>query len=178
MFESVIKTPLSKTAYGYHQAVWSVIRNAPDDQREFLFKVREASSAAYIKIRSHKNHHGAHEISDNLMSGHVYKFSISLTVDPDDVRGGIIGVPSINQWFKAKMEKCGVDIAAMHIDFMPGVPMGKPDAKSKPWNYRHILITGELCVMDAESAREMLLKGVGRGRAFGFGLMELEKLNG
>lgn len=178
MFESVIKAPLSQHAYGYHQAVWAALRTTPDDQRDFLFKVRESSNVAYIKIRSQKNHSGATEVKEDLKLGHVYQFSISLTVDPADVIGGIIGEPSITKWFKAKMDKSGIDIANHFIHFLPGVPMGKPDAKSKPWNYRHILITGELCVLNVEKAQELLLKGIGRGRAFGFGLLELEHLNG
>jgi len=171
MFEICIRMPAKDSAYQYHQAVWDAVRRGKSDTRDFLYRVIEVGGTALVKVRSHnKLLPTAHGMSPPE-SEKTYSLQTVLTPKPGK---GLFTEKSARSLVERKLTDSGFSVVDLHIQFLRGLTFGKPGFES--WVFRRFEVFATVTVLDERLAAEAMRRGIGKGRAFGFGMLELEEI--
>lgn len=171
MIDSFVRLPACKSAYGYHKAVWQVVRKTPDDKREFLFRIIESGDKAVARIRFRESVSDCDVGVSYPAKGECVKFSLLFSLNPEDVSGGWIEPNSVERWLRSRFSDRGASVSQVELSFLPWMPIGKDGSQ---WKFPQILGKGEFHVTDPEGVKRLLDEGLGRGRGFGFGLVEVD----
>jgi CRISPR system Cascade subunit CasE len=106
-----------------------------------------------------------------------------VTLNPgrrDKSSGAIVpirGRPNIERWFLDRAQvSWGFEVRPQYLQTLH---IGVQVFAKGPHTVTHgsATLRGELCVTNREKFRQSFLQGVGRGRAFGFGLLQLVRLS-
>jgi CRISPR system Cascade subunit CasE len=102
----------------------------------------------------------------------IFKLQTNPSVQTDGTR---ISVPLDKQldWFKHKASESGFDIEQVTITRHWPVPV---NSKDKNWIIMASLFNGSLRITDEERFGQALVSGIGRSKAYGFGLLSLAKV--
>jgi CRISPR system Cascade subunit CasE len=117
------------------------------------------------------------EIPDSFYENSEYQFDIMVNPVMEDrstgKRKAVLGEAEIAEWFAAKAERSGfkVDPQALQVDHTGLVSFLKPGGRKVMINAA--IIRGQLTSVDKEKFKEAAVKGFGRAKAFGFGLMQV-----
>lgn len=171
MREFVVHVGHFDTAYELHQKVWEVVRRAVGDGIRFLF--REAGG--YVKVR-----HSANDFGRPLLApeqGKTYSFEVLVNpLKSSTALGKKVPVASAGEAVaitKRRLENAGFRVEAIQGSFLRGAVFGKPG--TKPFRRRSFLASGTVTVADREKAVAAMLCGIGAGKRFGFGMIDLEE---
>jgi len=107
------------------------------------------------------------------------KYNFSLLVNPTKCesltkkRKAISGEENVKNWFIKKSDDFGISVKKENLEVrsMPSQKIEKPDETII--HYHRVKILGTLAVSDRGSFVRTVLQGVGRGRSFGLGLMQV-----
>jgi CRISPR system Cascade subunit CasE len=170
-----------RDAYSIHKLIYSLF---PGDTRDFLFtEIEGGSHERRVLILSHcqplipeAGEMTSKKVPENLLSYESYGFQVQLNPvvrnNGDSKCIPLIGEESIRTWFLKRQEDWGfvVDPASLEI-----FDLGIQEFQNGTKNVIHNKATfrGILTVCDRKSFRHSFEYGIGRGKAFGFGLLQV-----
>lgn len=115
-------------------------------------------------------------ISDKFLSFTCYRFEINLNpVRRDSKSGKLRPLKSINEiteWFLEKSAKCGFAIEEKYLEISINNSKIFNKGNSKV-TLNSATVKGQLNVVNRELFTKNLMEGIGRGKAFGFGLLQI-----
>ncbi len=115
-------------------------------------------------------------ISENFFRFSDYRFEIDLNPVKKEKESGkrraVIGQLDLLNWFIAHSEKWGfqADARSLEVSIKPVRQFSKDGTVC---TFNHAFFRGSLHVTDQEKFRESFFAGLGHGKAFGFGLLQL-----
>lgn len=122
-------------------------------------------------------------VNEQFLNHQHYRFQVTLNpAKRDRDTGKIIGLsdaPAISEWFLERCEKSWgftVKPSQLHIDQIGNQRFKKNTRTVITHSSAHL--SGQLQVCDRELFIHSIRQGIGRGRAFGFGLLQVAPLDG
>lgn len=119
----------------------------------------------------------AHPIADDFLDHPQYKFSVFINPSKKDIRSGkLIAMrtrESVFDWFVSRTEKAwgfNVNQETLQIE---NVSVQQFQKEGKTVTHGSALIKGSLTVTNKDQFMHSFTHGIGRGRAFGFGLLQI-----
>lgn len=119
-------------------------------------------------------------ISENFFRFSDYRFEIDLNPVKKEKESGkrraVTGQLDLLNWFIAHSEKWGfqADARSLEVSIKPIRQFSKDGTVC---TFNHAFFRGSLHVTDQEKFRESFLAGLGHGKAFGFGLLQLRPIS-
>ena len=120
-------------------------------------------------------------VPDEFLQHRFYKFEVTLNPTRKENKSGrrmpIKTSDAVAAWFGGKsLASWGfsVDPARLDVRMLPVMQFKKQDGP--PVTHGTARVSGMLCVENRNLFIESFNKGIGRGRAFGFGLLQIEPL--
>ncbi len=119
-------------------------------------------------------------ISENFFCFSDYRFEIDLNPVKKEKESGkrraVTGQLDLLNWFIAHSEKWGfqADARSLEVSIKPVRQFSKDGTVC---TFNHAFFRGSLHVTDQEKFRESFLAGLGHGKAFGFGLLQLRPIS-
>lgn len=119
-------------------------------------------------------------ISENFFRFSDYRFEIDLNPVKKEKESGkrraVTGQLDLLNWFIAHSEKWGfqADARSLEVSIKPVRQFSKDGTVC---TFNHAFFRGSLHVTDQEKFRESFLAGLGHGKAFGFGLLQLRPIS-
>ena len=114
------------------------------------------------------------KISDNFFNFKSYRFEIILNPVKTDIktkkRVSIINKDDLTTWFLNKINKLGFTVSSLTITNLKPITFVKNHHKCV---FNHVKFSGHLNVTDKNKFIETFKSGIGHGKAFGFGLIQL-----
>lgn len=166
MREMLIKTP-SMTLRDLHRDVWRMVHSPKDRgdcNRTFLFRLMDDEGRVLVRGPNLPNVHS--RPIQGPVKGRVYVFEATVRAVTRSKYGEkTIRPDKVPAWLGQKLQGCTV------LSCDPGRPRGF--AINQKVTLSGYDIHGILRIDDAERAATMLAKGIGRSRAYGFGLIVL-----
>lgn len=181
-----------------HRGVWSAYATTPDASRDFLF--RETGPGQYLALAPRPAPGGllyevesrpwAPELVPGLRAAFVLRAHATVNQAPaaHGQRGQRL---SLQQWLLRRDGRVDRDVLgreaqawlqrqlgeAATVEFATVVTSGKAEHKGRAGAARFDVmdLTGVLVVRDGAALRERIAAGIGRGRAFGCGLLLLRR---
>jgi CRISPR system Cascade subunit CasE len=174
-------------SYSIHKAVYSLFPKVNDEGRDFLFADMGGNfNERRILILSKRPpaipEHGTVEsknIPEAFLTGDCYGFTIRLNPTKREKNGGKIipirGRETLLEWFCSKSEGWGfiTDKESLQIQ-NSGVQTF--DKQNGQVTQNAVTFTGKLKVSDRSLFIKSFEKGIGRGKSFGFGLLQIVPL--
>ena len=116
------------------------------------------------------------ELPDDFLNHKVYRFQT--VVNPVRFSNGkrepIKYESDIAQWFSEKMKRSGADVNNIIVDKICTEKFYKSEGdKTRRIVFRKARVSGFLTVIDHELFKNMIINGFGKGRAFGYGFVQL-----
>ena len=177
-YELYQQTPRD-TPYRLHQALWRLF---PDEsERPFQYRFDSVGDKYLVLIRLADDalmgdgKAGAHLVpmGADIAPGTNYLFDIRLV--PEIRKGNtVIDTPTdadAAAWFRKKSEQHGFTVN--RIDNAASQALVFRGKRGRRITLNDTLISGELCITDANRFRDAMLKGIGRHKGFGFGLLNI-----
>ncbi len=184
--------------YEIHRALWQTFPNAPEQSRDFLFRVEQKSShQAQVLIQSQRQPKDipnsarlltSKEIELNLLEGIRLNFFLianptkTITDEqgrlnkkgkPKKCRVPLIKVEQQIDWLIRKLNSSAVvDVESVTIDKLPPLNFRKDRKRGKvqPYSFK-----GILQVNDPSLLESAIKQGIGPAKAFGCGLLSLAR---
>ena len=119
-------------------------------------------------------------ISENFFRFSDYRFEIDLNPVKKEKESGkrraVTGQLDLLNWFIAHSEKWGfqADARSLEVSIKPVRQFSKDGTVC---TFNHAFFRGSLHVTDQEKFRESFFAGLGHGKAFGFGLLQLRPIS-
>lgn len=171
--------------YTIHKLVYSLF---PGSQRKFLFLDRygDFNSRKILMVSQENPQNPAFgrieikTIPENFLKAQSYAFEVRL--NPVKRANGnkkmipVTGIPYLTEWFLGKQKNWGFNANPERLEiFDTGI---QEIAKDKNTTILHNKATfrGVLQVTESKKFQESFRNGIGRGKAFGFGLLQLQPL--
>lgn len=172
--------------YDLHKILWKTFPGRPEAKRDFLFRVDKigkdfsvlllsavepAAAEDLIKLRE------TAQLDLKLETGAVYRFALRANpvkrLSKERDRVPLVGDEELSAWLKRKFAGAAeiLESAAgkrMDIDFLKAGRWGKITA---------VDFDGCLRCEDGEALRSLLTGGIGAAKAFGCGLLLLQRAN-
>lgn len=169
-----------RDAYGIHKLVYGLFPNPP---RHFLYMDNENRSGKRILILSkekpivpQEGRVRSKEIPPNYLDWGKYAFQVKLNpvrrIDGKAVP--VIGREALTNWFLGKQASWGVEVVSdcLEVDDA-GVEVIVKGTRKITLSYA--VFRGIFNVMNRELFRKAFEHGIGRAKAFGFGLLQIVK---
>lgn len=178
MFETVLTIKGSiENAYDAHRQVWDLIRGGKDKNadRDFLFTVMNGEDYSYIKVRAESFEAAgipAMPVQRPVL-GRTYRATVLYSMHERYIHfdGGVVSEDRIERQVRSRMSEGGMEVADFSISFGKSVQVSKPGGDK--WTLRTPRVTALVTITNEEAAMRLLRSGIGRSRAFGFGMIEL-----
>ena len=174
--------------YGIHKLVYSMFPNSEDMQRDFLYlkrcgfrrnvnilvlSKRNPTIPDYCKISCKK-------IPDDYFDHSEYNFMVKVNPVKRSSESTklvpLIEYDEMIKWFCGKAEKSGMKVDPNRLDIQDkGVDRVSKGARELIFN--KATFVGNCTIVDKEAFIETFQKGFGRGKAFGFGLMQIRPVS-
>jgi len=175
-----------KDLYSIHRVVYDLF---PGDQRDFLF-VDKGGNEYFRKIlivseRAPKQPNFG-EIESKHIPDHFFnheKYAFEITVNATQRDGNTKKIKPVKEkndlakWFSKKALRNGFETSDSSLEI--GAPNAERFNHSKKGTvtYNKVTIRGKLTVKDRTQFRKTFETGIGRGKAFGFGLLQIMPIN-
>lgn len=172
--------------YTAHKLVYTLF---PEEEagRDFLFKYKETDYGKRIVILSQREPDISllpkencsikfRHIPDSYFDAEYYRFEVQINPVKRDMKTGkIIPVKGRNElvsWFCTKAVKYGFEVMpdTLSVDNTDTIIFKKGDSKI---TLGKAVFSGVLKVKDKEIFMQSFKKGLGKGKSFGFGLLEI-----
>lgn len=187
-----------KDAYGLHKVVYGLFEDVRSDAEKqgsapsgivFADKGGDFNTRQILMLSNRKPHQtpqfGQVEIrpiNSGFLAHEHYAFEV--TVNPgkrDNQTGKIVpvrGREAIAQWFLERAEKSwGFRVGPDNLQ-IDKISVQVFEKSGKTITHGCATLKGELTVIDRDRFRQSFTQGIGRGRAFGFGLLQIVPLTG
>ncbi|ACL06609.1 CRISPR-associated protein, Cse3 family [Desulfatibacillum aliphaticivorans] len=176
-----------KDVYGVHKAVYNLFPENNGQGRDFLFADKGGDwNGRKILILSHREpiqpRHGAidcREVPAAFLDWDYYGFEVVLNpVRRDNASRKLIpvrGRENLHEWFLKKAPGLGFEVEphSLQVSRM-GVEAYAKDGTMRTHNTATFI--GKLRVIDPNAFKKSFAQGIGRAKAFGFGLLQLVPL--
>lgn len=173
--------------YSIHKVVYSLFPQERGRGRDFLFveaipemnyKVILILSESYPE----KPLYGRIEskvIPESFLDYDHYQFNIKINSVKKNFESGkrypVKGIENLNNWFKKKMYRDGIEIKEELLEIVP-LNSVKFEKEGNQIVISATTFKGVLKVIDRDKFRESFKKGFGKNKAFGFGLLQLQPI--
>ena len=173
--ETVLKLdPLPETLYALHQQVWQLMAFSSDQERDFLYAVDRERGELYVRAEAPRAELGPWRALAPLAEGRRYVAVGTLAIDATRtrVRGQeafgwchpLVLERRVRPMFERFMQLHTLSISLGRIE-----PFGK-DGRATII-FRPVHVRAEGTVIDASKANAAMQHGMGRAKAFGFGVL-------
>jgi CRISPR system Cascade subunit CasE len=182
-----------KDAYSLHKVVYGLFEDVRSDAEKkasvpsgivYADKGGDFNSRQILMLSNRKPHQTPQfgfvetkAIHPDFLHHECYAFEITINPGKRDNKTGklipICGREAIEQWFKARAPKSwgfGVNAECLQIGQISVQTFKK---SGKTITHGSAALKGELTVVDRERFIQSFTQGIGRGRAFGFGLLQI-----
>ncbi len=172
--------------YAIHKFVYSLFPIEEGFSRSFLYRDKGMLMGKRILIILSKNYpicpnyveHKSKKVPERLFEYSSFSFSADLNpvkrINGKEQR--IVGIENIRNWFIEKSPSWGFQVSQQSIDISP-IKITKFNSENRNLIKQKVSINCVINVMDSSTFIQSFCKGIGRGRGFGFGLMEIIPLN-
>lgn len=173
-----------KDVYSLHKAIYSLFPEVPGQNRDFLFadkggdfngrkililSEREPLSPEYGVLSSKP-------LPDQFLSFVHYGFEIVLNPTKRNFETGKIvsirGKDDLLEWFTQRSGKHGFEVLPQSLQ-VEKLGVLKYHKNGKPCTHNTATFIGKLRVTDRDAFIQSFKQGIGRGKAFGFGLLQI-----
>ena len=173
--ETVLKLdPLPETLYALHQQVWQLMAFSSDQERDFLYAVDRDHGELYVRADAPRAELGPWRPLAPLAEGRRYAAVGTLALDStrSRVRGqeafGWCHPLVLERRIRPMFERF-MQLDALSISLGYAEPFSKDERAKIFWKPVHVRAEGT--VIDAAKANAVMQHGMGRARAFGFGVL-------
>ena len=174
--------------YDLHKLIWTCFPDRPDEKRSFLFRTEELSSGIQILLLSREQPvpipfaawDGTKSFSASFAAGSLFMFRLKANPvqrgSADRKLHAITNEAALSDWLHRKADRHGFSLKSV-----PEFSACHLAAFSKKQNQAQIAlnivdISGVLSVTDADAFAAAVRNGIGRGRAFGCGMLLLRRI--
>ena len=170
--------------YGMHKLIYQLF---PGHRRSFLFSIdnipRKGKQVLMLSQYSPQpapvGSLFSKEVPDRFWDFNRYRFRIKLNTakrNPSDRKMGPIPKEELIPWAIEKLNRIGVHIDEknMHLNRLYTLKFRKSNNTVTLFGGE---FSGILDVLNRDDFKEGVAKGIGKGKAFGFGLLELAPIN-
>jgi CRISPR system Cascade subunit CasE len=176
-------------SYSIHRTVYSLFPKIPDGGRDFLFMDKGGNfNERKILILSKRPpdvpEHGtiaSKNIPRSFLAGDYYGFEVRLNPTKREKNGGkitsIIKRENLLEWFCSKSESWGFVTNRESLQIQ-NTGVQTFDKQSGPVTQNAATFIGKLKVCDRPLFIKSFEDGIGRGKSFGFGLLQIVPLQG
>jgi CRISPR system Cascade subunit CasE len=182
-------------SYAWHRAVWEAFPGRQDEGRNFLTRVNNRGRYYEVLVLSEERptlpdwgQWQTKEIKPTFLEHDRYAFNLRANTVVKRVvrdesgerkkngrRTAIYKPDELKGWLERKAQQAGFEVE--HFDADP--PIAQPFRKDgKPGKHVRVDFRGILKVLDRSSFKETFSKGIGPAKAFGFGLLMLQPIEG
>ena len=191
-----VKTLKIKDAYGLHKVVYGLFDDVRSDVEKqastasgiiYADKGGDFNTRQILMLSNRKPHQTpqfgevqSKPIHADFLTHKRYAFDMTLNPTKRDKQTGkvvaIKGRDDIAAWFIARApQSCGFAVTAEYLQVgQMSVQVFEKDGRTV--THGSAALTGELVVTDQERFIRSFTRGIGRGRAFGFGLLQIVPL--
>jgi len=171
-------------AYSIHRVVYDLFPKKENEQRNFLFVDKGGTWQQRKILILSKDEPGSPEfgelqskkVTDEFLLFDSYGFEVVL--NPTKRESGskkvlpVLGTDALKMWFQRKSEESGfsIDENRLQISKTGVIAFNKDNAQC---TFNTATFMGVLNVVDREKFIECFKNGIGRGKGFGFGLLQL-----
>jgi CRISPR system Cascade subunit CasE len=171
--------------YGWHTGLWSSF--SPDlRQRPFLYRVDRVRGGSKIYMLSELppdplpwGNWNTKPIQPSFLQHRSYFFQ--LRANPvrrhENTAKALIDSIEVEKWFSERLSKTGLKVIASEYSPPRAERLAKKNGKTQEITFNRVDATGVVEIVDRDLFVSKWPKGIGRGRAFGFGLMLLKPLS-
>lgn len=171
-----------KDPYAIHKFVYSLF---PGDKRDFLYYDEPNTRNKQILVLSHRQpvipQYGivnSKYVPESFLQSQKYAFKALLNTErrgPDGKIQSIIGKNEVKEWFFDKTPKWGFEVNpdSLMTENQCAFIIHKGENKI---TISQALFTGELTVIDFDKFKESFENGIGRAKAWGFGMLQLKRI--
>jgi CRISPR system Cascade subunit CasE len=192
-----IKTLNIKDAYALHKVVYGLfddIRSEAEKQTStssgivYADKGGDFNTRQILMLSDRKPHQTpqfgevqSRPIHSGFLTHERYAFEVTLNPGKRDIHTGkvvpIRGREAIEQWFKVRApESWGFSVNPENLQ-TGQISVQTFEKAGKTITHGSATLKGELTVIDRERFTSSFIQGIGRGRAFGFGLLQIVPLS-
>ncbi|MFH2064524.1 MAG: type I-E CRISPR-associated protein Cas6/Cse3/CasE [Pseudomonadota bacterium] len=191
MIASVLKLSRSdckaiglKDVYGLHKIIYSLFPEIPGQKRDFLFADKGGGfNSRKILILSEREpippEYGvlsSKPVPDQFLAHNIYGFEIVLNpTKRNPETGKIVSVrkkDDLLEWFTQRCEKHGFDVLSQSLQ-VNVLGVLRYEKNGKHCTHNTATFMGKLRVTDREAFIQSFKQGIGRAKAFGFGLLQI-----
>lgn len=143
------------------------------ERKILILSNRPPSIPEYGRVESKK-------VNESFLSYDNYQFEVAVNPCKRDIKTGKV-IPikekgDIIDWFLKKAKSSwGIEVNKLNIDIKK-IGVKSFEKKGHHVTYSFAIITGQLFVIQREEFIKSFQGGLGRGKAFGFGLLQLKPL--
>jgi CRISPR system Cascade subunit CasE len=192
-----IKVLKIKDAYALHKVIYSLFEDVRTDVEKqasissgivYADKGGDFNTRQILMLSNRKPHQTpqfgevqSKPIHADFLTYERYAFDITINPTKRDKQSRKIipikGRAEIAAWFTSRaLQSWGFEVNAEHLQISQmGVQVFERDGKSI--THSSVSLKGELIVTEQENFARSFIKGIGRGRAFGFGLLQVVPLS-
>lgn len=182
---SNIKQLKIRDAYGVHKMVYSLF---PGENRDFLYvdSGGDPRGRSFLILSQREprlpssGHLECKTISDSYLNYDCYAFQVQLNpvrrLTGSKIFRPITGVINLREWFLNRQQDWGFEAKEENIQ-VEALGVKEFHRGNQKIIHNKATFKGMLIVKDRERFRRSFIHGIGRGKAFGFGLLQLRPLN-
>jgi|YNPNPStandDraft_1061719.scaffolds.fasta_scaffold16626_2 CRISPR system Cascade subunit CasE len=180
-------------SYAWHQAIWGAFPAPPGEKRNFLLRIDRRGAQFEVLVLSHKppqiqpwGRWETRQIPNSFFQFERYAFS--LRANPTQMRvkrladgsrrkngfrTGIFQPDELYGWITRKLQAAGCQLESVSFD-----PPVREHFRRKGCRGTHLRVDfrGIFRVQDRVAFQQAVANGIGRARAFGFGMLLLQPL--
>jgi len=173
-------------SYAWHCALWEAFPGRPDDDRDFLFRIDDLHPHFRVLLLSPSPPSlqawgcwKTKAVADSFLQHDQYVFQLKANPTmrrcEDRRRLGIYAEDRLTEWIQGKAGQNGFAVNAESL--VVGAPMDEVFIRDgRRGKHVSVDFKGHLTVTNREAFRSAFQKGVGSGKAFGFGLLMLQPI--
>jgi len=173
--ETVVKLDtLPETRYSLHQKVWKLMESSRDKKRDFIYAVDLDHGELYVRTETPREQLGPWRSIPPLVEDGMYTAIGTLAIDATRtrVRGqeafGWSHPLVIDRRVRLMFERF-FKLHSLSVSLGRAEPFGKAGRADIFFN--PVRVRAEVTVIDAARSNAVLTNGIGRARAFGFGVL-------
>lgn len=185
--QEVLKQRLC-SAYDLHRLLWRCFPDRPEAQRDFLFRCDEAGAELKILMLSREKPvqsawagwDGVKEFAPDFQAGSWFQFRLRSNPTVRANQGGklraLTGEDELAGWLERKGARHGFELRSEPEFAACRLTQFTKSNDGRAVSLNVVDASGVLVVADGAAFGEAFCRGVGRGRAFGCGMLLLKRI--
>jgi CRISPR system Cascade subunit CasE len=182
-------------SYAWHRAAWEAFPERPNDNRKFLTRIDDRGRFYELMLLSEEKptlpgwgQWETKQIKPSFLEHDRYAFNLRANTTVKRVvrdesgdrkkngrRTAIYKPGDLRDWLERKAQQAGFTVEQFAAD----PPIARPfRKKGKSGKHVRVDFRGILKVTDSSAFKEAFSKGIGPAKAFGFGMLLLESIEG